>query len=77
MMIQLHSFVGHNDAVNVVAWNPNKPLQFASGSSDRRVVLWDIERLNLNSEESTGNEILVSIIVCSSYTEGIDPKLQM
>lgn len=48
-VIQLHSFVGHNDAVNVVAWNPNKPLQFASGSSDRRVVLWDIERLNLNS----------------------------
>jgi WD40 repeat protein len=40
--MQLHSFLGHNDSVNVVAWSPSKPLQFASGSSDTRVVLWDI-----------------------------------
>jgi len=42
--------LGHNDSVNIVSWNPRKPLQFASGSSDRRVVLWDIERLNANTE---------------------------
>ncbi len=70
-MIKLHTFVGHNDAVNVVAWNPRNPLQFSSGSSDRRVVLWDIERLNLNTEESNGNEILVGMMLCSSFTEDI------
>jgi WD40 repeat protein len=41
--------VGHNDAVNVVAWNPQNSMQFVSGSSDRRAVIWDIERLNLNT----------------------------
>jgi len=47
---QLHTFVGHNDSVNVVAWNPLHSMQFASGSSDRKVVLWDIERLNMNTQ---------------------------
>ena len=42
----MHVFIGHNDSVNTVIWSPFSPLKFASGSSDRRIVLWDIEKLN-------------------------------
>ena len=51
--------MGHNDAVNVVSWNPHHSMQFSSGSSDRKIVFWDIDRLNMNSKEKTGNEMLV------------------
>jgi WD40 repeat protein len=47
---QLHSFAGHGEAVNAVAWNPRHSMQFASGSSDRKVVFWDVERLNMNTQ---------------------------
>lgn len=56
-LTQLHSFIGHNDSVNTVTWNPHSPVQFATASSDRRVVLWDMERLN--EGDKVGNEILV------------------
>lgn len=42
ILCKLHSFIGHNDAVNVVSWSPHSAVQFASGSSDRRVVVWDM-----------------------------------
>ena len=51
---QIHTFVGHNDAVNCVTWNPQNSMQFASGSSDRKIVYWDIDRLNKNTKEKTG-----------------------
>ncbi len=41
--------MGHNDAVTSVSWNPENAMQFGSGSSDRRMVVWDVERLNLNT----------------------------
>lgn len=72
---QLHSFAGHSDSVNVVGWNPHRPLQFATGSSDKRVVVWDMGRLGENTTEKTGNEILVSSRVCSSSTADIVRRL--
>ena len=56
---QLHTFVGHNDAIGVVSWDPNSPTRFLSGSSDRRMVVWDMARLGDNTKEKGGNEIVV------------------
>lgn len=47
--IQLHSFIAHNDSVNSVSWSPHSATQFASGSSDRRIILWDLSKLTENS----------------------------
>jgi WD40 repeat protein len=49
IFIQLHTFIGHNDAVNAVSWSPHSPVQFATASSDRKVVVWDMERLGENT----------------------------
>jgi WD40 repeat protein len=65
--------VGHNDAVSSVAWSPQHSMQFASGGSDRKVVIWDIDRLNMNSKEKVGHEILVSWLLLSSYTLATAP----
>lgn len=48
--IQLHSFVAHSDSVNSVSWCPHSATQFASGSSDRRIILWDLSKLSENSQ---------------------------
>jgi WD40 repeat protein len=53
--MKINTFTGHNDSVNVVSWSPFNPLQFASGSSDRKIVIWDIERLKLNTNDKQGN----------------------
>ena len=59
--MKIHSFIGHNDAVNTVSWNPYVNLQFASGSSDRKIVVWDISKINQNTSEKASSEILVIV----------------
>ena len=63
--------------MNVVSWNPHHSMQFSSGSSDRKIVFWDIDRLNMNSKEKTGNEMLVLKMLWSSFTQGIEAKWQI
>ena len=42
---KLHSFEGHNDHVVRVEWSPFNVGVFASSSSDRRVIVWDISKM--------------------------------
>lgn len=70
----MHNFVGHNDAVNAVKWSPHNVNLFASGSDDRRTVVWDVEKLAENTAEKSGNEISVQAILHSSYTLDTDQQ---
>jgi WD40 repeat protein len=54
-IIKLHTFVGHNNEVNLVSWSPKNSLQFASGGSDNRIVIWYIEKLNDSTQNKNGN----------------------
>jgi WD40 repeat protein len=73
---KLHTFIGHNEAVNTVSWSPHSAVQFASGSSDRRVVVWDLEKLNDNTQDKAGSEILVRKALFSSSMGDIDRRWQ-
>jgi histone-binding protein RBBP4 len=44
---KLHTFIHHQDEVLQVAWSPHNETIFASSSSDRRVMLWDMSRIGL------------------------------
>lgn len=42
---KLHSFEAHQAEILSLAWSPHHPYIFASGSSDRRVNVWDLTRI--------------------------------
>ena len=44
---KLHTFIHHQDEVLQVSWSPHNETIFASSSSDRRVMLWDMSRIGL------------------------------
>ena len=43
----LHIFEWHNNDVFNVSWNNNVPTIFASASSDRRCMIWDISKIGM------------------------------
>lgn len=47
MKQKLHTFVHHQDEILQLAWSPTNETIFASSSSDRRVMLWDVSRIGL------------------------------
>lgn len=44
MTKRIHTFEGHEDHVFKVEWDPFSIGIFASGSEDRRVLVWDISK---------------------------------
>lgn len=42
---KLHTFHAHTDEVLHVVWSPHVPSVFASGSSDRRINIWDMAQI--------------------------------
>lgn len=44
---KLHTFIHHTDEVLQLGWSPHNETIFASSSSDRRVMLWDISKIGL------------------------------
>jgi len=47
MKSKLHTFIHHQDEVLGLAWSPMNETIFASSSSDRRVMLWDVSKIGL------------------------------
>lgn len=52
MSKKIHTFTGHNGSVNSVKWCAEHPLKFASGSTDKKVVIWDLKDLKVNDKTS-------------------------
>ena len=52
MSKKVHMFTGHNGPVNSVKWCTQHPLRFASGSTDRKVVFWDLGQLKVDDKSS-------------------------
>ena len=50
----MHSFLGHEDEVLSLAFSPHAETIFASGSSDRRVNIWNMASIGL--EQSPEDE---------------------
>eukprot|EP00193_Tetraselmis_chui_P007476 CAMPEP_0177759610 /NCGR_PEP_ID=MMETSP0491_2-20121128/4824_1 /TAXON_ID=63592 /ORGANISM="Tetraselmis chuii, Strain PLY429" /LENGTH=315 /DNA_ID=CAMNT_0019275451 /DNA_START=333 /DNA_END=1278 /DNA_ORIENTATION=+ len=42
----LHSFARHTDGVSQLEWSPHCETVFASCSDDRRVVIWDVSKID-------------------------------
>jgi histone-binding protein RBBP4 len=51
MSKKYNSFVGHNDAVTCLQWSNYKETQFASGSADRKIVVWDVSQIGSEMTE--------------------------
>lgn len=47
---KLHTIVGHSESISTLEWDPHNDGILASGSQDRRVILWDIKKIG---EEQT------------------------
>jgi histone-binding protein RBBP4 len=47
---KLHTIVGHSESISCLEWDPHNDGILASGSQDRRVLLWDIKKIG---EEQT------------------------
>lgn len=47
---RLHTIVGHSESISCLEWDPHNDGILASGSQDRRVILWDIKKIG---EEQT------------------------
>lgn len=61
MSKKINTFSGHNGPVNTIKFCPQHPLRFASGSSDRKIVLWDMS--NLKPDDKSSDEILVILFL--------------
>lgn len=55
---QLHSFPGHGDKVNSVAWSSSKE-KCISGSEDKQMKVWDIEKASNILSVSCGKGVKV------------------
>ena len=52
---KLHTFIHHQDEVLQLAWSPHNETIFASSSSDRRVMMWDVSRIGLEQPPEGGS----------------------
>lgn len=43
----LHTIMGHSDSITCLDWSPHADSLLASGSADRRVLLWDISKIGM------------------------------
>lgn len=55
---QLHSFPGHGDKVNSVTWSSSKD-KMISGSDDKQMKVWDIEKANVLLSVGCGKGVKV------------------
>lgn len=46
MSKHLHKFIGHNDSITKVQWSTINPYSFTSSSFDRRIVTWNMKKIN-------------------------------
>lgn len=44
---KIHVFEHHQDEVLHLAWSPHNETIFASGSGDRRTIMWDVSKIGL------------------------------
>lgn len=51
--LSTHGLPGHNSSVLSVSWAPHNPYILASGSTDNRVILFDVRRAGHNSAIAT------------------------
>lgn len=42
---KLHTIMGHSDSITSLEWDPHHDGVLASGSQNRRVILWDLKRI--------------------------------
>lgn len=42
---KLHTIMGHSESITALEWDPHNDGIIASGSQDRRVILWDIKKI--------------------------------
>ncbi|CDR43663.1 CYFA0S12e02982g1_1 [Cyberlindnera fabianii] len=42
---KLHTIMGHTESISSLEWDPHNDGILASGSNDRRVILWDIKKI--------------------------------
>jgi len=42
---KLHTIMGHSESITSLEWDPHNDGIIASGSQDRRVILWDIKKI--------------------------------
>lgn len=53
---KLHSLKTHKDEVNVVRWSPHNESLLASGSSDRKINIWDISKIGASTDADAQDE---------------------
>lgn len=61
---------GHKGSVNVVRWSPHYESLLASSSPDRRVMLWDLNKTNVDCQESLESPEL--LFVHGGHTSSVD-----
>lgn len=66
---KLHTFIGHEDEVLQLAFSPHAETVFASGSSDRRINLWNMANIGMeqSQEDAEDGPPEVSSLFFSSF----------
>jgi len=64
MSLKLHELQGHQEEILQLSWSPHHESILATAGSDRRIIVWDLARINdeLSSEDAEDGppELLVS-----------------
>lgn len=69
---KLHTIMGHSESITSLEWDPHNDGILASGSQDRRVILWDIKRIGeeqIQEDEDDGAPEL--FMMHAGHTSGI------
>lgn len=69
---KLHTIMGHSESITSLEWDPHNDGILASGSQDRRVILWDIKKIGeeqIQEDEDDGAPEL--FMMHAGHTSGI------